>query len=169
MDEKTLNYLMSDAEFLNKRLNFFIGKKLLFRQNVSENEIKGHIEKAEHNINFVADIIKEYSDWAVVGCYYACYHSALALILRKGFFSKNHDATLCLLIKYYYKELDSKDIDLFNRIYFDNQDILFYVDSKKEREKASYSSQFIFDNKKIRELRNKILIFVNKCREILNE
>ena len=75
-----------------------------------------HVQKAIHNLQAMA-IFKEngYSDWAIVGCYYAAYHMALALILKKGFSSKNHDATLCILIKEYYnKELSSLDIELLN-------------------------------------------------------
>ena len=110
-----------------------------------------------------------YSDWAIVGCYYAAYHMALALILKRGFSSKNHDATLCVLIKEYYNsKLSSSDIELLNKIYLDNEDILFYVKTKDEREKASYSSQIIFDKKNIDDLRLKTLEFVRKTKNIIS-
>jgi len=103
-----------------------------------------------------------------VGCYYALYHIALALILKKGFSSKNHDATLCVLIKYYYKKhLTEEDIMLLNQIYLDNQDILFYVHAKQEREKAAYSSRIFLDKKKTNELHLKTVLFVSKCKKIL--
>ncbi len=118
----------------------------------------------------IKDNSAKYSDWALVGCYYASYHAALALLLQKGVSSKNHDATLCLLIKYYYqKDLTQEDFELLNFVYLDNQDILFYVESKQEREKASYSSQIEFDKKKISELVMKTVLFVNKCKEILTQ
>jgi len=94
---------------------------------------------------------------------------ALALLLKKGFSSKNHDATLCILIKEYYnKELSGSDIELLNKVYLNNEDILFYVKSKEEREKASYSSQVAFDKKNVEDLRMKTLEFVRKAKNILS-
>ena len=49
----------------------------------------------------------------------------------KGYFSKNHDATLCLLIKEYCeKGLAESDIELMNIAYLNYEDMLFYVKSK---------------------------------------
>jgi len=167
MDEQKLIELINNEDKLNERINFYLNKGILVKQEVIESEILGHIEKAEHNVSFVAEVLEDYSDWAVVGCYYASYHIALALALKKGFSSKNHDATLCILIKYYNKSLSEEDLELLNKIYLSNQDILFYAHSKEEREKASYSTQINFDNQSVSELRKKTLTFVNKCKEIL--
>lgn len=168
MNEFQLKKLMEDGEELGNKIDDYTKKKIVVKQPEDTEEIKGHIQKAEHNLNFIKDTLeKGYSDWAVVGCYYASYHIALTLILKKGFSSKNHDATLCLLIKYYYKELSKEDIETLNKIYLDNQDILFYVQSKQEREKASYSTKINFDKQIINELRLKTILFVNKCKEIL--
>ena len=103
--------------------------------------------------------------WLLIRC--KGYHIAIALLIKKGFSSKNHDATLCVLIKYYNVELSKDDIELINKAYLDNNDILFYVQSKQEREKASYSSQTAFDKKLVQELRLKTILFVNKAKEIL--
>jgi uncharacterized protein (UPF0332 family) len=78
------------------------------------NAVKEHIANAVSNIRFVDSISKEFSDWAVVGCYFCLYHAALALIIRKGFFSKSHDATLCLLMLEYYGNLSEDDLALVN-------------------------------------------------------
>ena len=75
-----------------------------------------------------------------------------------------------MLIRHYYgRELTKDDIELINRIYLDNNDILFYVQSKQEREKASYSSQVVFDKKLVNELRLKTLLFVNKGKDIIDK
>ena len=171
MNEKKLKSLLDNPQIVDKKIGFYVSKKLLIKQEFDEAEMKGHIEKAEHNSNFIQDTLKQhYTDWAIVGCYYASYHIALALLLKKCFASKNHDATLCILIKYYYqKGLSRDDIELINRIYLDNNDILFYVQSKNEREKASYSSQIVFDKKLVSNLRLKTLLFVNKCKEIIEK
>ncbi len=169
MNEKQLKRILNQPEVLNKRIKNYLKHKILVKQEIDEKEINGHIAKSEHNAEFVKDTFNSgYSDWAIVGCYYAAYHTALALILRKGFSSKNHDATLCILIKEYYnKELSSSDIELLNKVYLNNEDILFYVKSKEEREKASYSSQIIFDKKNVEDLRLKTLEFVSKAKIIL--
>ena len=171
MNEKQLKRLLDNPQAVDKKIDFYIRKKALVKQEFDEAEMKGHIEKAEHNSNFIQDTLKqEYTDWAIVGCYYASYHIALALLLKKGFSSKNHDATLCILIKYYYQNgLSRDDIELINRTYLDNNDILFYVQSKNEREKASYSSQIVFDKKLVSGLRLKTLLFVNKGKEIIEK
>ncbi len=169
MNEKQLKKLLDTPQIVDRKIEFYIKKKVLIKQEFDEAEIKGHIEKAEHNSNFIQDTLKQdYPDWAIVGCYYANYHIALALLLKKGFSSKNHDATLCVLIKYYYyKGLSEEDIELINRTYLDNNDVLFYVQSRQEREKASYSSQIAFDKKLVSDLRLKTLLFVNKGKEII--
>ena len=171
MNEKQLKALLENPKLVDEKIDFYIKNKILFRQEFDEAEMKGHIQKAEHNSGFIQDTLKQnYTDWAIVGCYYASYHIALALLLKRGFSSKNHDATLCVLIRHYYgRELTKDDIELINRIYLDNNDILFYVQSKQEREKASYSSQVFFDKKLVNELRLKTLLFVNKGKDIIDK
>jgi len=170
MNEQELKILLRKDKSLDEKIGFYLKKKILVKQNLSESEIKGHIEKAEHNLNFVKDVLDNYSDWAVVGCYYSLYHISLALILKKGYSSKNHDATLSILIKeYFQKEFTSEDIELLNNAYLNNEDILFYAKSKEEREKASYSTQILFDKKTISHLRERTLLFIRKSMNILNK
>ena len=171
MNEEQLKNLLQNPKLVDEKIKFYLENKMLFEQMYDEAEIKGHMEKAGHNLNFIKDALEDgYTDWSITGCYYASYHIALALLLKKGFSSKNHDATLCILIKYYYnKELTNEDIELLNKIYLDNNDILFYVQSKQEREKASYSSQIVFDKKLVNEIRLKTILFVSKCKEIINK
>ncbi|HLC74916.1 MAG TPA: hypothetical protein VJH88_03605 [Candidatus Nanoarchaeia archaeon] len=55
------------------------------------------------NLNYICSSIHEI-------CYY---HAALALILTREYSSKNHLATLCVLIKEFYrKELSKEDIEV---------------------------------------------------------
>jgi cysteine sulfinate desulfinase/cysteine desulfurase-like protein len=70
-------------------------------------------------------------------------------------------------MKEYLYSLNEEDFKLLNKIYLDNQDVLFYAKAKQEREKASYSTKIIFNKKSVFELRKETLNFVNKCREIL--
>ena len=90
------------------------------------------------------------------------------MILRKGYYSKSHDATLCVLIKHFYKRTFSKeDILLINSVALDAGDILFYVQTKQEREKASYSTKISFEKSRVNDLKLKTVLFVNKARDIL--
>lgn len=114
-------------------------------------------------------ISKEFTDWAIVGCYYCLYHSALALIIKKGLFSKNHDATLCLLIQEYHKEISEDDLLLINFTFLNNEDILFYAQAKNKREEASYSTKTIFEKTEVNKIFIKTRLLFNKSKELLND
>lgn len=169
MNEFQLKRLLESQEEVSRKIEDYISKNAIVKQGVDQEEIKGHVQKAKHNLQFVEDTLKQnYTDWALVGCYYAAYHTALALIMKKGFSSKSHDGTLCVIIKEYYKkELDVEDMDLLNRMFLDSHDILFYAQSKAEREKASYSSKIVFDDRLINEIKIKTRLFLNKGLEII--
>ncbi len=170
MNILNLNKFIEDSSLLNKRIKDY-EKKRLIRKTSDKSEIKGHIEKAEHNLEFVFDNLKiGYFDWCITGCYYAVYHATLALIIAKGVFSKNHDATLCILIKEYYGEgISKEDIKLINKFFLDYQDLLFYVQVKNKRESSTYASDCSFDKKEVEELRLKSINFISKVKEILRE
>lgn len=165
MKENELNSLLKDYNKVDDKIKQYQDKKIIIKLE-SRAEILGHLAKAEHNLNFIKDTKEEYNDWILVGCYYTCYHAALALILTKGYHSKNHDATLCLIIKYFYDNgLINEDIILLNT--FDTEEILFYVQSKQEREKASYTSKILFDAKLVNDIKLKTRLFFNKTKEII--
>ncbi|MDD3175314.1 MAG: HEPN domain-containing protein [Candidatus Nanoarchaeia archaeon] len=159
---------LNDSELVDELIKDFKKKKII--TNISSNaDVKGHILKSSHNLEFVNDIDKnKFIDWAIIGCYYAAYHSALALIQSKGFTSKNHLATLLVLInEFYQKGLNEEDIEsLMNVLSY--EDILFYVETKNKREDASYSSRIIFDRKDLESLKLKTILFVSKVKKILN-
>jgi len=170
MKERELNQLLEETKRLNTLISEFIEQKTLILQETNQSEIQGHILKSENNLRFVQENIKlGFLDWAITGCYYACYHSALALILTKGYTSKNHLATLCILIKEFYNtELKKEDIETISTL-LDYQDVLFYVESKNKREDATYSTKTKFDIKEANELKLKAALFVAKTKTILNK
>ena len=132
-------------------------------------EIKGHIEKAESNLRFIKDNLKlGYNDWCITGCYYASYHIVLALIMTKGYASKNHLATLCILIKEFYRKgIEKEDLEMIDSFFIDYQDLIFYVESKNRREEATYSSKRIFDKSVVENLRIKTALFVDKVKGMI--
>ena len=68
--------------------------------------VQGHIEKSDHNLKFVKLTLdlKEFNDWAIVSSYYSIYHASLALCALKGYSTKDHLATLLILIKEFYQK-----------------------------------------------------------------
>ncbi len=169
MNLHELNLYLNDEEKLNNKIKELIRQETIKRQDLDEDEIRGHIMKSEHNLKFVTDNIKlKYFDWAITGCYYASYHSALALILTKNYSSKNHLATLLILIKEFYKKgLNKQEIEDLVKL-LDYQDILFYVESKDKREKATYTTRTTYDKKEVEEIKLKSSLFVSKIKNMLN-
>ena len=103
----------------------------------------------------------------ITRCYYACYHAALALIQTRRYTSKNHLATLCVIIKEFYKkELTKEDVEMLSA-FLDYSDVLFYVETKNKREDATYSTKTLFDKKEVERLRLQAAMFVNKLKEII--
>ena len=94
MEVKLLIRLIRNPKLLNKKINLYEKKKIIEEIPLDLEEIKGHILKSEHNMQFVMDNMKlGYYDWCITGCYYSIYQIALALIRAKKVYSKNHDAT----------------------------------------------------------------------------
>ena len=168
MKEYDLQKLINDPETVEEKIKELLEKGLLSKQEIDREEVGGHVLKAEHNLRFIADIAeKKYFDWALTGCYYACYHAALALIQTKGYTSKNHLATLCVIIREFYKkELTKEDVELLSD-FLDYEDVLFYVETKNKREDATYSTKTLFDKKDVERLRIQAAMFVNKLKEII--
>ena len=169
MNIKYLHKLLADEIFVSEKIANYLDEKVLFKQPKNKDEITGHILKADNNLKFVNDNIDlGHYGWCITGCYYATYHAALALIILKGFYSKNHDATLCILIKEYHKKgVNSEEIELLNNFFLDYQEILFYVESKQKREDATYSSMIKFDKKIVIELKIKAALFIDKAKQII--
>jgi len=170
MKEYDLHVLLNDDTLVSERIKRFLAEGILRMQQPDPEETRGHLQKADHNLRFVAKAIEwGFPDWAITGCYYACYQAAMALILTRGYSSKNHLATLCILIKHFYrKELSKEDIATLSQL-LDYQDVLYYVESKNKREDASYSSRTRFDRTDVEKLRIRASLFVSKIKSILTE
>lgn len=169
MKTETLNKLINNKKLLEKFILKYQRDKYLFKETSDKNEIKGHLEKAEHNLRFITDNLKlKYLDWCITGCYYAVYHSSLSLLGLKGWRSKHHNATLCILIKEYLgREIEEKEIELINKFFLTYNDLMFYVESKTKRNLATYSTKTAFDEKSVKDLISQSRGFVNKARTIV--
>jgi uncharacterized protein (UPF0332 family) len=148
----------------------------------SFDEARLYLKKTEHNLslaNWLSEKHKDelpklfgketFYDWIITMYYYAVYHSALALISKKGYESKSHSASLCFLIYYFYhgeKSLNKEDIEIVAHS-LSKEDIEILGFSKEVREKASYNVHESFEEKLAEITKINAVNFINKIKEIL--
>jgi len=156
-------------EKLESAYDFHIYKKNLEKERHATSLVHAHMDKAKHNLAFVNQNIKNgnFQDWSIVGLYYAVYHAALALVSRKGFISKSHNATMIFLIKNYTNEFREEELRLIDELSLTKKDATFYTSLKSERQKASYSTDIMFSESKVLELQKKSIDFINKVEDII--
>ncbi|MFH1249358.1 MAG: DNA-binding protein [archaeon] len=166
MKPKNVTELLLNKKILEETYNEYLKKKLIVKNHADLS--KAHLAKCGNNMEFANYLLEnnKFLDWAVVGLYYSVYHASLALLSRKGFSSKDHNATLCFLIKNF-SDFSKEEIELIDQLSIDRQDIEFYAGLKEERRKASYSTSLLFDLEKVLSLRNRAILLVNKIRGIL--
>jgi len=108
--------------------------------------VQGHLDKADHDLRFVKAtlVLGEFNDWAIVSAYYFIYHASLALCALKGYSTKDHLATLLILIKEFYEtKLNREEIEMVSKTTLEKEQVLYYIEAKNKRTKASYSTQNI--------------------------
>lgn len=153
----------------NDLMKYLKSKKIKKEIEIKE-LVEGHLEKADHNLKFVSSTLKlrDFNDWAIVTAYYAIYHASLALCASNVYSTKDHNATLSILINEFYNNgLSEEEIKMLSNITLEKEEVLYYVQAKFQRNKASYSTQKIFDKEEAESLRKKAILFVNKCNEII--
>lgn len=162
-----IDKLFSDNQYLEKELNFFISKKHIKIIQENKELVQSHIKKARHNIEFYK-LNKQYNkfnDWLIVTLYYALYHSALALITNKNYSSKNHYATILILVKEY--SITKEEAKLLNELSINKEDAELYTNLKDDRHDASYATDIKFSKETIADYENKVLDFINKTEELI--
>lgn len=164
-----IDKLFADKQYLNSQIVFFTKHKHIKRIRSNSELIKSHIEKAKHNLKFykLNKNHQEFLDWLIVALYYSLYHSSLALITNKNYMSKNHYATILILIKEY--SIEKEDAHLMENLAINKDDANFYTSLKKERHDASYSTQSIFRIKQIENYEKGVINFINKVEDMLDD
>ena len=162
-----IDELIKNKKTLDEIYNFYIKKKIIIKKDSDLS--KAHIAKSNSNMEFVDFLLKnnKFLDWCIVGLYYAVYHASLALLSRKGFSSKNHNATLCFLIKNF-SDFSKEEIELIDNLRISREEIEFYSGLKEERGKASYSTTLLFKREDVEEFREKSISLINKIKAILS-
>ena len=159
--------LFSDKEYLEKEMNFFIIKKKIKKIDKNKELVQSHIKKARHNLEFYK-LNKEhhtFNDWLIVTLYYSLYHSALALITNKNYSSKNHYATILILIKEY--SITKDEARLLNELSINKEDAELYTNLKADRHYASYTTNIKFNQETTNTYETKVIDFINKTEELI--
>jgi len=149
----------------------YLKSKKIKKETEIKELVQGHLDKADHNLKFVKSTLEmqEFNDWAIVSAYYSIYHASLALCSLKGYSTKDHNATLLILIRDFYQNgLNKEEIEIVNKTTIEKEEVLYYVQAKNKRNKASYSTERIFDKNEAESLRQKAISFVNKVKEIID-
>ena len=164
-----IDRLFTDENFLENEINFLIKKKQIRKIEPNNELVIAHIQKAEHNLRFfkLSNQYENYNDWLIVTLYYSLYHAALVLISHKNYFSKNHYATILLLIREY--SLSQEEIKLMNNLSLNKEDAELYTKLKKDRHNASYTTEIKFTKDLINTYQKKVIDFINKTKEILEQ
>lgn len=164
-----IDKLFLDKKYLESELNFFISKKMIKIIEENPELVYSHLKKARHNIEFYK-LNKQYSrfnDWLIVTLYYSLYHCALALITNKKYSSKNHYATILLLIKEY--AITREEADLLNQLSINKEDAELYTNLKDDRHDASYATNIKFNENLVRDYEDRVLSFMNKTEELIKK
>lgn len=162
-----INKLFSNQKLLDGKYAFFLKKGLIVNIGDNEDLVAAHLEKAKHNMLFFEKNFNDsqFNDWLIVTLYYALYHAVLSLIVKKGYSSKNHTASLVFLIKHY-SQL-KEDILLVQELSIKKEDAELYTKLKEDRHKASYESKVNFTDKNINEYKQKVKDFIQRTEELI--
>jgi len=157
----------ANQEYLKKELDYFTQKKHIMLIKENKALTQSFLKKAKHNLEFYKLNKKnhDFNDWLIVILYYALYHSALALITKKKYSSKNHYATILILIKEY--AITKEEVELLNKLSINKEDAELYTNLKIDRHNASYQTNKSFTKKLIQTYEEQVLDFIQKAEEII--
>jgi uncharacterized protein (UPF0332 family) len=164
-----INRLFCDKNYLEKEMGFFLSRKQIKIIEENKELVNSHLKKSRHNLEFyrLNKDSQKFNDWLIVTLYYSLYHAALALITNKNYSSKNHYATILLLIKEY--SITKDEANLLNELSLSKEDAELYTNLKRDRHDASYMTNTKFSEEIINDYEIKVLNFINKVEEILEK
>lgn len=172
---------------MRKIINFYLEKGQLVKDKNVVVLAPEYLKKAKNNLitmnilseiqdnKKVRDLLKIPSDyssdeWVVITGYYAMYASALALIAKIGYKSKNHTATIILLEEFFIKKklMSKEDIELLRNAIIQKAEIEKLSEARHKREIAQYSVTKQTTREIAENIKQDAYSFINKCEEILS-
>lgn len=185
--------------YLREKIRFIIGcikmindiKQLIRQGYISKDDsVKNlsqkYLDKAKNNLITMGilseiqkskktrDLLKiplEYNsdEWVVICGYYAMYASALALIAKIGYRSKNHTATIILLEEFFIKKklMSKEDIGLLKNAIIHKVEIGKLSEARHKREIAQYSVTKQTTKEIAESIKQDAYNFVNKIESII--
>jgi len=108
-------------------------------------------------------------EWVVITGYYAMYASALALIAKLGYKSKNHTATIILLEEFFMKKklLSKEEISLLKNAIIQKVEIEKLSEARHKREIAQYSVTKQTTKEIAESIKQDAYNFINKIESII--
>lgn len=147
---------------------------LKYLQKARNNLITMSLLSDINNNKKARDLLKiplEYNsdEWVVITGYYAMYSSALALIAKLGFRSKNHSATIILLEEFFIKKklMSKEDINLLRKVILQKEEIEKLSEARHKREIAQYSVTKQTTKEIAENIKQDAYNFINKVETII--
>jgi uncharacterized protein (UPF0332 family) len=108
-------------------------------------------------------------EWVVIAGYYAMYASALALIAKIGYKSKNHTATIILLEEFFIKKklMSKEDISILKNAIIQKSEIEKLSEARHKREIAQYSVTKQTTKEIAESIKQDAYSFINKVETIV--
>ena len=172
---------------MKKTISFLLKKKAVMKDDSFRSLSKKFLDKSRMNLTTMSilselnenekakELLKipkgyDSNEWVVITGYYAMYTSALALLAKIGFKSKNHTATLLVLDEFFVKKklLDNNLLSALKSALFQKEEIEKLSDARGKREIAQYSVTKETTKEIAKKIKKDAYEFINKVELILN-
>lgn len=136
-------------------ISWFMNKGMLVKDITAKNLAENYMNKARANlvtmellsksVNFrdVLELPEDYdpNEWVVIAGYYSMYLSALSILAKFGYKSKNHTATLVALEEFFVKKqlLEREYLEILEKIKIRKEELEELNKVRERREIAQYS------------------------------
>ena len=171
-----------------RAVNWYIKQGQLSKDSSYKNLANKFLQKARQNLITMSilselndnkkarDLLKipkdyDSNEWVVITGYYAMYASAISLLAKIGYRSKNHIATLCVLEEFFIKKkiLDEDTLMLLKSAMFHKGEIEKLSDARHKREIAQYSITKQTTKIIAEKIKKDAYDFIEKCEKIIEE
>jgi uncharacterized protein (UPF0332 family) len=128
-----------------------------------------HIIKAQNDMKVMLSLMKgNMLDWATSASFYTMYHCLLAILFKHGYESRNQECTFAAVETLINEKKIYLSIDKLRRISApDRTEALESETIIEYREDAQYGTETAFDLKKVQQLRDETIDFLEESQRII--